>query len=76
MENQRYLKYVIIEIASSNTKGEYIWNLPTRPKTDGSNRIILNHKQFNKHYVNKDHFKTETYYITIRYYSYKIQWIY
>ena len=39
---------------------ECISNIFVRPKSDGGNRVFLNLKRFNQHFVGKIHFKTES----------------
>lgn len=50
----------IIEEVTGNEKDQFYSNIFTRPKKDGSIRVILNLKKFNELYVEKIHFKMET----------------
>ena len=45
---------------SDDSDREFISNIFTRPKKDGRVRIILNLKQFNERFMEKQHFKMET----------------
>ena len=50
----------IIEPVHTSDQDEYISNIFTRPKKEGTIRVILNLKQFNEKYVDHIHFKMET----------------
>ena len=56
----RFLKCDIIEEVFDTQDHEFISNIFFRPKKDGKVRIILNLKNFNKHFLEKTHFKMET----------------
>lgn len=60
-EINRFLHCKIIEKVNDSTKGEYLpFYIFFRPKKDGKIRIILNLKNLNKNYLEKNHFKIET----------------
>lgn len=56
----RFLKCDITEEVFDTQDHEFISNIFFRPKKDGKVRIILNLKNFNKHFLEKTHFKMET----------------
>ena len=60
LEIDRFIKCGIIEPVVTNDKHEFISNIFFRPKKDGKIRIILNLKNFNTNYLEKQHFKMET----------------
>ena len=60
VEIDRFIKCQIIEPVDSNDRHEFISNIFFRPKKDGKIRIILNLKNFNANYLEKQHFKMET----------------
>lgn len=55
-----FLEKGIIEPVHTTSADEFISNIFVRPKTDGGIRVILNLKPFNKHFVEKIHFKMES----------------
>lgn len=57
-EIEKFAKKGIIQ-PCEHEPGEYISNIFTRPKKDGSKRVILNLKPLNKH-VRYNHFKMDT----------------
>lgn len=59
-EIARFLQCKIIEKVDKVEDNEFISNIFFRPKKDGRVRIILNLKSFNKHFLEKMHFKMET----------------
>jgi hypothetical protein len=59
VEINRFIKSKIIEPVFSNCSDEYISNIFATPKKDGSVRIILNLKNFNRN-MKFIHFKMET----------------
>ncbi|MCG8113708.1 MAG: reverse transcriptase domain-containing protein [Candidatus Thiodiazotropha taylori] len=59
-EINRFLSCKIIEPVEVTELDEFISNIFFRTKKDGKIRIILNLKNFNKDYLEKQHFKMET----------------
>ena len=59
VEVQRLLTKEVIELSTTQEKGEYFSNLFTAPKKDGTHRTILNLKFLNKE-CDTSHFKMES----------------